>query len=79
MTYRSLPVWLQWLLPFSIAAIVFVALILFVHHQTDDVPAIASVNGKAAAVQNQEDRTIGPARLQTERRRHCNRRRQAGG
>jgi hypothetical protein len=58
MTYRSLPVWLQWLLPFSIAAIVFVALIVFVHHQTDDVPAIASVNGKAAAVQNQEDRTI---------------------
>jgi hypothetical protein len=58
LTYRSLPIWLQWLLPFSIAAILVVALVAFVHHQTDDVPAIASVNGKAAVVEQQEDTVI---------------------
>lgn len=56
--YKSLPVWAQWLLPFTVAAALIVALVWFVHHQTDDVPAIANVNGHAAVVENQEDTVI---------------------
>ncbi len=59
LTYRSLPVWLQWLLPFSIAAILIVALVVFVHHQTDDVPQIDGPNSQAEVVeQNREDTII---------------------
>ncbi len=51
--------WLQWLLPFSIAALVVVALVVFVHHQTNDVPQIANVTSKSAIVeQNREDTLI---------------------
>jgi hypothetical protein len=57
--YRSLPVWLQWLLPFSVAAAAVVALVIFVHHQTVDVPQIAPVTSKNAIVeQNREDTII---------------------
>jgi hypothetical protein len=57
--YRSLPVWLQWLLPFGTAAILIVALVVWVHHQTYDVPQIANVtNPKAIAEQNREDTII---------------------
>lgn len=50
--YRSLPPWLQWVLPFAVAGAVVVALILFVEHQTNDVPAIANYNS-ASAVREQ--------------------------
>lgn len=53
--YRSLPLWLQWLLPFTVAGVAVVALVLFVNHQTNDVPQIANVtNPKAIAEQNRE-------------------------
>lgn len=50
--YRALPVWLQWVLPFGVAAVVVVALVIFVQHETNDVPAVASYNS-AAAVREQ--------------------------
>jgi hypothetical protein len=57
--YRSLPVWLQWVLPFGVGAALVVAVVLFVHHQTDDVPLIAKVtNPQAIAEQNREDHII---------------------
>jgi len=48
--YRSLPVWLQWALPFGIAIVVVVALVAFVEHQTNDVPSEAAVNSPSAIV-----------------------------
>jgi hypothetical protein len=54
--YRSLPVWLQWALPFGIAAAVVIALVLYVEHQTNDVSPIAGVTSKSALVEeNRED------------------------
>ena len=50
--------WLQWVLPFTIAAIVIVALVVFVHHQTNDVSQIANPNSKQLAVEQEEDTTI---------------------
>jgi hypothetical protein len=53
--YRALPVWLQWALPFGIAILAVVALVVFVHHQTDDTPSEAPVNSPSAIVaQNKE-------------------------
>lgn len=53
--YRDLPGWLQWALPFGVAIIAVVALVVFVHHQTDDTPGEASVNSPSAIVaQNKE-------------------------
>lgn len=57
--YRSLPLWLQWVLPFGVGAALVVGLVLFVHHQTDDVPLIAKVTSpQAIAEQNREDHII---------------------
>lgn len=57
--FRSLPLWLQWALPFSVAAILVVALVVFVHHETNDTPQIAMVsNPKAVAEENREDRIL---------------------
>jgi hypothetical protein len=56
--YRSLPVWLQWLLPFGVAAVLVVALVAFVHHQTNDVPQIANTSKSAIVEQNREDTII---------------------
>ncbi len=51
--------WLQWLLPFSLAALLVVALVAFVRHQTNDVPQIANVTNRNAIVeQNREDTII---------------------
>jgi hypothetical protein len=59
LTYRSLPVWVQWVLPFAVAIVLIVALVVFVHHETDDVSQIASVNSHSAIVeQNREDTII---------------------
>jgi hypothetical protein len=52
-------VWLQWAIPFGVAAAVVVALVAFVRHQTNDVPQIANVTSKSAIVeQNREDTII---------------------
>jgi len=48
--YRSLPLWLQWALPFGVAIVAVVALVAFVEHQTNDVPSEASVNSPSAIV-----------------------------
>jgi hypothetical protein len=54
--YRSLPTWLQWAIPFGIAAAVVIALVLYVEHQTNDVSAIAGVTSKSALIEeNRED------------------------
>lgn len=53
--YRALPLWLQWGLPFGIATIAVVALVLFVHHQTDDTPSEAPVNTPSAIVEQNKE------------------------
>jgi hypothetical protein len=54
--YRSLPTWLQWAIPFGIAAGVVIALVLYVEHQTNDVSPIAGVTSKSALIEeNRED------------------------
>jgi hypothetical protein len=54
--YRALPLWLQWFLPFAVAAVVVLALVLFVHYETNDTPAIAAYNSAAAVrEQSRED------------------------
>jgi hypothetical protein len=53
--YRSLPVWLQWVIPFAVAAIVVLALVLFVNYETNSVPQIATVTPNAAKEENRED------------------------
>lgn len=51
--------WLQWVLPFSVAAALVVALVLFVDHETNGTPAQANYNSPAAvAEQNREDRIL---------------------
>ena len=57
--YRRLPVWAQWVLPFGVAAILIVALIVWVHHETNDVPSEAGVTSKTAVLeQDQQDATL---------------------
>jgi hypothetical protein len=54
--FRSLPLWLQWVLPFAVAAAVVVALILWVNHENSSVPQTALVtNPNAVKEQNRED------------------------
>ncbi len=53
-----MPLWLQWVLPFSIAALLIIALVVFVHHETDDVPQYANTNSNAIVEQNREDTII---------------------
>jgi hypothetical protein len=53
--YRSLPIWLQWVIPFAVAAILVLALVLFVNHETNSVPQIATVTPSAAKEENRED------------------------
>ncbi len=53
--YRSLPLWLQWGLPFTLAAALVIALVVYVHHQTYDLPAVPSpTKPSAIAALNQE-------------------------
>jgi N-acetylglutamate synthase/N-acetylornithine aminotransferase len=55
-SYRSLPLWLQWVLPFAVAGGLVLALVLFVNYETNSVPAIALVtNPNAVKEQNRED------------------------
>jgi hypothetical protein len=54
--YRSLPLWLQWVLPFAVAGGLVLALVLFVNYETNSVPAIALVtNPNAVKEENRED------------------------
>jgi hypothetical protein len=54
--YRALPLWLQWFLPFAVAGSVVLALVLFVHYETNDTPAIAPYNSAASVrEQSRED------------------------
>jgi hypothetical protein len=54
--FRSLPLWLQWILPLGVAALVVAGVVLFVNYETNDVPAAANYNSPAAvAEQNRED------------------------
>jgi hypothetical protein len=53
--FRALPLWAQWVLPFSVAAALVLALVLFVNAETN-APAQASYNSPTAvAEQNRED------------------------
>jgi len=55
-SYRSLPLWLRWVLPFAVAGAVVLALVLFVNYETNSVPAIALVtNPNAVKEENRED------------------------
>ena len=57
--YRSLPLWLQWALPFTVAGVVVGGLVFYVNHQTYDVPQIANVTKPSAiAAQNQQGTVI---------------------
>ena len=56
--YRSLPLWLQWVLPFAVAAALVLAVVLFVNHETNDVPAIASYNSPSAVAEQHREDTI---------------------
>ncbi len=50
---------MQWVLPFSIAVLVVVAVVVFVDHETNDVPQEANVTSRDAIVeQNREDTII---------------------
>ncbi|MDE3132253.1 MAG: hypothetical protein KGL16_13975 [Acidobacteriota bacterium] len=58
-SYRSLPLWLQWFLPFAVAGAVVLTLVLVVNYETNDVPQIAPVgNPQAVAEQYREDRIL---------------------
>lgn len=53
--YRALPLWLQWGLPFTVAAAAIIALVVWVNHETNDVSSEAPVTSKKAILeQNQQ-------------------------
>jgi hypothetical protein len=62
--YRALPVWLQWVLPFGIAIIAVVALVLYVQHQTNDTPSEAPVNSPSAIVEQNREAAVLMAQYQ---------------
>jgi hypothetical protein len=62
--YRDLPVWLQWALPFGIAIVVVLALVLYVHHQSDDTPSEAQVVSPSAIEEQNREANILMAQLQ---------------
>jgi hypothetical protein len=46
---------LQWVIPFAVAAVVVLALVLFVNYETNSVPQIATVSPNAAKEESRED------------------------
>ncbi len=56
--YRSLPPWLQWALPFTVAGLVVVGLVYYVNHQTYDVPQIANVTKPSAVAAQDQQGTV---------------------
>jgi hypothetical protein len=59
-SYKALPLWLQWVLPFSVAIAVVAAVVVYTHYETSDVnQQVDNYNSKSAEVQeNQEDTII---------------------
>lgn len=59
-SYKALPLWLQWALPFGIALAVVIAVVLYTHYETSDVnQQVDNYNNQSAEVQeNQEDTII---------------------
>jgi hypothetical protein len=53
--YRSLPTWLQWVIPFGIAGVLVIAVVVFVQHETNDSPQYALPNQNELVQQNRED------------------------
>ena len=52
--YRKLPLWAQWALPFSVAAVLVIAMIVFVEHESNDVPFQAHIGAKELAIEAQQ-------------------------
>lgn len=50
--------WLQWVLPFSVAGALVLAVVLFVNYETNDVPALAGYNGPAAVAEQHREDTV---------------------
>ena len=66
--FRELPLWLQWVLPFAVAAAVVIALILVVNYETNDVPAVANYNSAGAVAEQHREDTIIVAQEQAPHR-----------
>jgi hypothetical protein len=66
--FRSLPLWAQWVLPLGVAAVIVVALVLFVNHETNDVPAVAGYNSAGAVAEQHREDTILVAQQQAPHR-----------
>ncbi|HTW11718.1 MAG TPA: hypothetical protein VME01_03165 [Solirubrobacteraceae bacterium] len=64
--YRKLPPWAQWTIPFTVAVVAVVALVVWVEHQTNDVPAEAYIGTTALASEYQQ----GYALMQQEQAPH---------
>ncbi len=62
--YRTLPVWAQWVIPFAVAIAVILFLVLWVHHQTNDVPSEAAVTNKGALKEQSRENTILEEQIQ---------------
>lgn len=56
--YRALPLWAQWVIPFAVATAIVVAVVLFVNHETNGVPAIAAYNSPSAVAEQHREDTI---------------------
>ncbi|HET9094366.1 MAG TPA: hypothetical protein VFN36_04705 [Solirubrobacteraceae bacterium] len=55
-SFRALPLWAQWVLPFAVAGAIVLGVVLFVQYETTQTPALANYNSAAAvAEQNRED------------------------
>jgi hypothetical protein len=50
--------WAQWVIPFAVAAAVVIALVVFVNHETNNVPAIAGVSSPSAVREQDREDTI---------------------
>lgn len=62
--YRTLPIWAQWVIPFAVAIAVILFLVLWVHHQTNDVPSEAAVTNKGALKEQARENTILEEQIQ---------------
>ncbi len=59
LNYRSLPLWFQWALPFTVAGALVIALVVWVHYENHHVPTVAAViNPSALSAQNAQAKTI---------------------
>jgi hypothetical protein len=65
--YRKLPLWAQWGLPFGVAAIAVVALVLWVTHESKYVSSEATVNSPAALAAQQQQADAVMSQVQAPR------------